>query len=204
MPEGADPRPPVNRPHTRRPAGRHPDRTEQVQTVQATDRQTKKTAGEWKTDRQAIYQDPGQTEKAGIAARQEAGIQYTPVTSNQTDSPDRPEDRRHDHTDRQSITADPKIGDHWAAFFRFEMQFGTTESQATVAAGCSESEPNRGEIWTRVAKHPKNAHEKPASILKKVVVEQAAEERAAERLEAATAGWIQCKQHESEQGRDRP
>jgi hypothetical protein len=37
-----------------------------------------------------------------------------------------------------------------------------------LALQCIESEPNRGEVWNRVAKHPKNSHEKIESLLKKV------------------------------------
>ena len=38
----------------------------------------------------------------------------------------------------RSTTADPKIGDHWAIFYRFELQFGTPEYQAAVIKGCTE------------------------------------------------------------------
>jgi len=33
---------------------------------------------------------------------------------------------------------------------------------------CVEVEPNRGELWNRVAKSPKNAHDKVEVLLKKV------------------------------------
>jgi hypothetical protein len=32
----------------------------------------------------------------------------------------------------RSLTADPKVGDHWAAWYRFELQFGTPETQAEI------------------------------------------------------------------------
>lgn len=137
----------------------------------------------------------------------------------------------------RSLTSDPKIGDHWASWFRFEVQFGTPETQASVTQQvryltlltlnsayssaqlslsdrpssladrlpllcdhcatnlvlymtdcvpacltcmqCVDAEPNRGEVWNRVAKNPKHAHEKLEAILKKVAVEQAAAEKAA-------------------------
>lgn len=33
---------------------------------------------------------------------------------------------------------------------------------------CCEAEPNQGEVWCRIAKAPKNAHEKLEVVLKKV------------------------------------
>jgi len=80
---------------------------------------------------------------------------------------------------KRSLTSDPKVGDHWAAWYRFELQFGTPETQASIMQQCIDSEPNRGEVWNRVAKNPKNAHDKPEAVLKKVAVEQAAAEKAA-------------------------
>ncbi|KAF5841064.1 PRP1 splicing factor, N-terminal-domain-containing protein [Dunaliella salina] len=74
---------------------------------------------------------------------------------------------------KRSLTSDPKIGDHWAAWLRFELQFGNPDTQAA----CVEVEPNRGELWCRVAKNPKNAHDKVEVLLKKVAVEQAAQEK---------------------------
>jgi len=80
---------------------------------------------------------------------------------------------------KRSLTSDPKIGDHWAAWLRFELQFGNPDTQAAVTAQCVEVEPNRGELWCRVAKNPKNAHDKVEVLLKKVAVEQAAQEKRA-------------------------
>ncbi|GFH06287.1 TPR_REGION domain-containing protein [Haematococcus lacustris] len=80
---------------------------------------------------------------------------------------------------KRSLTSEPKIGDHWAAWYRFELQFGTPEGVAQVMAQCVESEPNRGEVWNRVAKQPKNSHDKFDALLKKVSLEQAAAEKAA-------------------------
>jgi len=80
---------------------------------------------------------------------------------------------------KRSLTSDPKIGDHWAAWFRFELQFGTADTQQFVAQSCCEAEPNRGEVWCSIAKAPKNAHDKLDALLKKVVIEQAALEKAA-------------------------
>ena len=34
----------------------------------------------------------------------------------------------------RSLTAEPKIGDHWALWYRFELQFGTPDTQAAVTA----------------------------------------------------------------------
>ncbi|GAX76424.1 hypothetical protein CEUSTIGMA_g3869.t1 [Chlamydomonas eustigma] len=87
----------------------------------------------------------------------------------------------------RSTTSDPKIGDHWATYYRFELQFGTSETQASVVKSCVEAEPNRGEFWCRIAKHPKNLHDKPETLLKKVTIEMAAAEQAqAAKMEQAT------------------
>lgn len=77
---------------------------------------------------------------------------------------------------KRSTTSDPKIGDNWATFYRFELFAGTPETQAAVVKACIEAEPNRGEHWTRVAKNPAHLHEKPESLLKKVAVDMAAVE----------------------------
>ena len=34
----------------------------------------------------------------------------------------------------RSLTSDPKIGDHWAAWLRFELQFGNPDTQAAVTS----------------------------------------------------------------------
>ena len=77
---------------------------------------------------------------------------------------------------KRALTADPKIGDHWAMFMRFEMQLGTSESLLGVVKGCTEAEPNRGEHWNRIAKHPLNLHEKAEVVLRKVALDMAGEE----------------------------
>jgi len=77
----------------------------------------------------------------------------------------------------RAMTASPKVGDHWACFYRFELQFGDADSQAAVVKGCVESEPNRGEYWTRIAKQPANLHEKVEALLKKVAVAMAQAEQ---------------------------
>ncbi len=72
-------------------------------------------------------------------------------------------------TARPSLpAAHRQIGDHWCTYYRFELQFGTAETQAAVVKGCVEAEPNRGEHWCRIAKHPLNLHDKPDTLLKKV------------------------------------
>jgi len=43
-----------------------------------------------------------------------------------------------------------------------------THTHTYMHVQCVEVEPNRGELWCRVAKNPKNAHDKMEVLLKKV------------------------------------
>lgn len=104
---------------------------------------------------------------------------------------------------KRSITADPKIGDHWAMFLRFEMQLGSVETQSAVIKGCVEAEPNRGEYWNRVAKQPRNLHEKVEVILKKVAVEMAGDE-ARETARESNRGGLAVGGGQSEKDQDQP
>ena len=44
----------------------------------------------------------------------------------------------------RSVTLNPDIGDHWAMFYKFELQHGTEEQQEAVVRRCVEAEPRWG------------------------------------------------------------
>ena len=67
----------------------------------------------------------------------------------------------------RACTLDPDIGDHWAAYYRFEAQHGGDENAAAVAERCKTSEPKHGELWQRVSKRVKNWHDDSVTLLKK-------------------------------------
>jgi len=63
------------------------------------------------------------------------------------------------------------VGDFWAAYYKFECQFGGSELQEAVVKRFLGAEPRHGERWQRVSKDPANAHQKPEVVLKKVVLD---------------------------------
>ena len=71
----------------------------------------------------------------------------------------------------RACTLDPDIGDHWAAYYRFEAQHGGDEMAAAVAERCKSSEPKHGELWQRVSKRVVNWHDDSVTLLKKCVAE---------------------------------
>lgn len=71
----------------------------------------------------------------------------------------------------RAVLLAPEVGDHWAQYYRFELQHGTPDSAAEVARRAAEKEPRYGERWTRVAKDVRNAHLPVEALLKKVVVD---------------------------------
>jgi pre-mRNA-processing factor 6 len=76
----------------------------------------------------------------------------------------------------RSCTIDPDIGDHWAAYYRFELQHGGDAAAAAVAKRCREADPKHGELWQRVGKNVKNWHDDAETLLKKCVAEMGAGE----------------------------
>ena len=76
----------------------------------------------------------------------------------------------------RSCTIDPDIGDHWAAYYRFELQHGGDAAAAAVAKRCREADPKHGELWQRVSKRVKNWHDDAETLLKKCVAEMGAGE----------------------------
>ena len=71
----------------------------------------------------------------------------------------------------RSVTLNPDIGDHWAMYYKFELQHGTEEQQEAVVRRCVEAEPKHGEVWCRVKKSVKNWHDEDDVLLKKTVKE---------------------------------
>jgi pre-mRNA-processing factor 6 len=71
----------------------------------------------------------------------------------------------------RAVTLNPDLGDHWAQFYKFEVQHGSAEQQADVVSRCVAAEPHHGERWQRLAKDPANAHQGPEVLLKKVATD---------------------------------
>lgn len=63
------------------------------------------------------------------------------------------------------------VGDFWAAYYKFEGQFGGAEGQEGVLRRFLAAEPHHGERWQRAAKDPGAARAKPEALLKKVAAE---------------------------------
>ena len=76
----------------------------------------------------------------------------------------------------RACTIDPDIGDHWAAYYRFELQHGGDVAAAAVATRCVEADPKHGELWQRVSKRVENWHDDAETLLKKCVAEMGAGE----------------------------
>jgi len=69
----------------------------------------------------------------------------------------------------RATTEDPKLGDAWAAAYKFELQFGTEETQIDLLKKCKIAEPKYGEKWIGVSKKIDNSNMKIEDILKTVV-----------------------------------
>jgi pre-mRNA-processing factor 6 len=68
----------------------------------------------------------------------------------------------------RTIKLDPDLGDAWAAYYKFELNYGTEQQQQEVLQHCITAEPRHGEIWQAVAKAPENWWESTKAILVKV------------------------------------
>eukprot|EP00823_Brevimastigomonas_motovehiculus_P003452 TRINITY_DN2105_c0_g1_i1.p1 TRINITY_DN2105_c0_g1~~TRINITY_DN2105_c0_g1_i1.p1 ORF type:complete len:949 (+),score=251.05 TRINITY_DN2105_c0_g1_i1:394-2847(+) len=67
----------------------------------------------------------------------------------------------------RAITADPDLGDAWAYFYKFELEYGDKTSQEAVLKRCVEADPHHGELWVGVSKAIENSRLKTDAILKK-------------------------------------
>ncbi|TIA68703.1 hypothetical protein E3P91_03963 [Wallemia ichthyophaga] len=56
----------------------------------------------------------------------------------------------------KSCKADPDNGDHWAWWYKFELQDGTQENAQNVLESAKQAEPHHGEIWQSVIKDDAN------------------------------------------------
>lgn len=71
--------------------------------------------------------------------------------------------------DARTVALDPKYGDAWAYYYKFELEYGTSEAQEHVLNECVKAEPNRGEEWIKVSKHIDHSTWKTEQILKEVI-----------------------------------
>jgi len=70
---------------------------------------------------------------------------------------------------KRAITEDSKLGDAWAAAYKFETLHGNEESRLDVIKKCKLAEPKYGEKWISISKKIGNSKLKTEDILKEVV-----------------------------------
>ena len=56
----------------------------------------------------------------------------------------------------RATALEPDLGDAWAHAFYFEVKDGTDQTRQDLVDRCVAAEPAHGELWTSVAKDPKN------------------------------------------------
>lgn len=69
----------------------------------------------------------------------------------------------------RTVKIDPDLGDAWAYFYKFELNYGTEAQQSELIERCCVAEPKHGEEWCRVSKDIKNWCFKISDTLKVVV-----------------------------------
>ncbi|XP_033142047.1 protein STABILIZED1 [Brassica rapa] len=79
---------------------------------------------------------------------------------------------------KRAVTLNQDIGDHWALYYKFELQHGTEVRQKQILAKCVACEPKRGEKWQAISKAVENAHQPIEAILNKVLIALSKEEKA--------------------------
>ncbi|KAI8545948.1 hypothetical protein RHMOL_Rhmol07G0077300 [Rhododendron molle] len=92
---------------------------------------------------------------------------------------DRKVDKARSYLNR-AVTLGPDIGDFWALFYKFEIQYGTEETRADILKRCIAADPKHGEKWQALSKAVENSHQPTEAILKKVAVALGKEETSAE------------------------
>lgn len=56
----------------------------------------------------------------------------------------------------RAVVLDPDLGDCWARYYAFELEFGTVEQQNAVKERCIRAEPKHGELWQSIMKDMSN------------------------------------------------
>ena len=56
----------------------------------------------------------------------------------------------------RAVLLDPDLGDSWARYYAFEVQFGTAEQQKAVKDRCIKAEPKHGLVWQSIVKDMTN------------------------------------------------
>ncbi|XP_058213697.1 protein STABILIZED1-like [Rhododendron vialii] len=79
----------------------------------------------------------------------------------------------------RAVTLGPDIGDFWALFYKFEIQYGTEETRTDILKRCIAADPKHGEKWQALSKALENSHQPTEAVLKKVVVALGKEETSA-------------------------
>ncbi|XP_071824736.1 pre-mRNA-processing factor 6-like [Apostichopus japonicus] len=74
----------------------------------------------------------------------------------------------------RAVKIEPDLGDSWAFFYRFELQFGSEEQQEAVQKRCIQAEPRHGEVWCSVSKNISNWRKKTDELLPLVAGELSA------------------------------
>ena len=72
----------------------------------------------------------------------------------------------------RAVTIAPDIGDHWASYYKFELQTSGEQAANAVAERCVRADPRHGENWQRTRKAVENWHAPTVEILKKVAAAQ--------------------------------
>jgi pre-mRNA-processing factor 6 len=65
----------------------------------------------------------------------------------------------------RTVLLNQDIGDSWAKYYVFELEFGTKEQQSAVKGRCVKAEPKHGEIWQSVVKDMANRGKTAAEAL---------------------------------------
>ena len=69
---------------------------------------------------------------------------------------------------RRSIALNPKFGDGWAYYYKFEESLGESGNLKEIIEKCREIVPTKGEAWREIAKKVENWREDVLTILVKV------------------------------------
>ena len=71
----------------------------------------------------------------------------------------------------RAVTIAPDIGDHWASYYKFELQTAGEAAADAVALRCARADPHHGEVWCAIRKRVENWHIPTVEVLKKVAAD---------------------------------